>query len=296
MPEWRDLLDPDRDELVRALSVEVRPDEIESMLAKPAERPRPRLEGHGDYVFGVLVAMAPEREGDVLENREIDFVATADRLVTVRKSPPGGGTPWHPECLHAVGDVPVGELVFHLVDDVAQSFLEVVDAADAAIDELEDHIDDWPSVRVRRQISALRHDLIHARRTVGATRGKVRRITDKRLDTVGETLFPEDVERLFSDTYETLFRAGEELDVARDLLASSRDYHQALIAENQNEIVKKLTVIASLLLLPTLVVGFYGQNFVKAFDDFYWSIGASTFLIVATTIAQLAIFRWRRWI
>ena len=295
MPEWRDLLDPERDELVRALSVEIRPDEIESMLAKPAERPRPRLEGHGEYVFGVLVAMAPEREGDVLENREIDFVATSDRLVTVRKTPPGG-TPWHPECLHVAGDAPVGELVFHLVDDVAQSFLEVVDAADAAIDELEDHIDDWPSVRVRRQISALRHDLIHARRTVGATRGKVRRITDKRLDTVGETLFPEDVERQFSDTYETLFRAGEELDVARDLLASSRDYHQALIAENQNEIVKKLTVIASLLLLPTLVVGFYGQNFVTAFNDFYWSIGASTFLIVATTIAQLAVFRWRRWI
>ena len=295
MPEWRDLLDPSRDELVRALSIEIGRNEIETMLVKPVERPRPRLEAHGDYVFGVLVAMAPEREGDVLENREIDFVATADRLVTVRKTPTDG-TPWHPECLHAAGDAPVGELVFHLVDDVAQSFLEVVDAADAAIDELEDHIDDWPSVRVRRQISALRHDLIHARRTVGATRGKVRRITDKRLDTVGETLFPEDVERLFSDTYETLFRAGEELDVARDLLASSRDYHQALIAENQNEIVKKLTVIASLLLLPTLVVGFYGQNFVKAFNDFYWSIGASTFLIVATTVAQLALFRWRRWI
>ena len=295
MPEWRDLLDPSRDELVRALSVEVRADEIEAMLAGPVERPRPRLEAHEEYVFGVLVAMAPEREGDVLENREIEFVATADRLVIVRKTP-RDGTPWHPECLHAAGDVMVGELVFHLVDDVAQSFLEVVDAADAAIDELEDHIDDWPSVRVRRQISALRHDLIHARRTVGATRGKVRRIMDKRLDTVGETLFPEDVERLFSDTYETLFRAGEELDVARDLLASSRDYHQALIAENQNEIVKKLTVIASLLLLPTLVVGFYGQNFVTAFNDFYWSIGASTFLIVATTVAQLALFRWRRWI
>jgi magnesium transporter len=295
MPEWRDLLDPSRDELVAALSVEIRPDEIETMLAEPVERPQPRLEAQGEYVFGVLVAMAPEREGDVLENREIDFVATADRLVTVRKTPPRG-TPWHPECLHVAGDAPVGELVFHLVDDVAQSFLEVVDAADAAIDELEDHIDDWPSVRVRRRISALRHDLIHARRTVGATRGKVRRITDKRLDTVGETLFPEDVERLFTDTYETLFRAGEELDVARDLLASSRDYHQAVIAENQNEIVKKLTVIASLLLLPTLVVGFYGQNFVTAFNDFYWSIGASTFLIVATTIAQLALFRWRRWI
>jgi magnesium transporter len=295
MPEWRDLLDPGRDELLSALPVRVEPDELEAMLAEPLERPRPRLEGHADYVFGVLVAMAPVQEGLVLENREIDFVATAERLVTVRKTP-AHGTPWQPECLVAVGEAHVGELVFHLMDDVAQSSLDVVDAADTAIDELEEHIDDWPSVRVRREISALRHELIHARRTVGATRAKVRRITDKRLDIAGETLFPEDVERLFADTYETLFRAGEELDVARELLSSSRDYHQAVIAENQNEIVKKLTVIASLLLLPTLVVGFYGQNFVSAFNDFYWTVGISTLLIAVSTFAQLAIFRWRRWI
>jgi magnesium transporter len=124
----------------------------------------------------------------------------------------------------------------------------------------------------------------------------VRRITDKRLDLADEQLFPEDVERLFADTYETLFRAGEELDIARDLLASSRDYHQSLIAENQNEIVKKLTVIASVLLLPTLIVGFYGQNFDGAFDEFYWTVGISMLLIMGSTAVQLAFFRWRRWI
>jgi len=292
---WTDLLDPKREELLAALPPGVDAGEIEAMLAEPLDRPRPRLEGHPDYVFGVLVAMAPAPDGVGIENREIDFVATAERFVTVRKTP-ADGMPWPPECLEAVGDLPVGKLVFHLFDDVAQSALDVVDAADAAIDELEDHIEEWPSVLVRRRISALRHELIHARRTVGATRRKVRRISDKRLDTAGETLFPEDVERLFSDTYETLFRAGEELDVARDLLASSRDYHQALIAENQNEVGKKLTVIASLVLVPSFIVGFYGQNFQGVFDREFWTLGVSVGLIVASSLIQLALFRWRRWI
>src|SRR5262249_47153368 len=109
-------------------------------------------------------------------------------------------------------------------------------------------------------------------------------------------LFPEDVERMFADTYETLFRAGEELDVARDLLASSRDFHQSIIAERQNDIVKTLTVIASLVLVPSLIVGFYGQNFAGAFRRDYWTLSASVSLIVVSTIVQLAIFRWRRWI
>jgi Mg2+ and Co2+ transporter CorA len=292
---WLDLVDPNREQLLKALPVEVAPDVLERCLADAPERPRPWLDGYGAYVFGVMVAMAPDPDEDRVESLEVDFVATSERLVVIRKTSPNGKT-WESDCLEAAEDATVGELVHRLVDNVADSYLDVVDTADTEIDELEDHIDDWPSARVRRRISALRHDLIHARRTVGATRAKVRRITDKRLDLSDETLFPEDVERLFSDTYETLFRAGEELDVARDLLASSRDYHQSLIAESQNEIVKKLTVIASILLVPTLIVGFYGQNFEGAFDDFYWSIGVSILLIVVTTLAQLAFFRWRRWI
>jgi magnesium transporter len=293
---WLDLVDPKREELVEALPVEVSQDVLDRCLAMAPERPLPRLDGYGDYIFGVMVAMAPDPDDDRIESLEVDFVATSKQMVVIRKTSPHGKI-WNPDCLEvAEKGASVGELVHRLIDNVADSFLEVVDFADGEIDELEDHIDDWPSSRVRRRISALRHDLIHARRTVGAMRGKVRRITDKRLDLSNESLFPEDVERLFADTYETLFRAGEELDVARDLLASSRDYHQSLIAENQNEVVKKLTVIASVLLLPTLIVGFYGQNFEGEFNDAYWKVGVSIGLILVSTFAQLAIFRWRRWI
>ena len=75
-----------------------------------------------------------------------------------------------------------------------------------------------------------------------------------------------------------------------------RDHLQAKIAESQNDVGRKLTVIASLVLVPSLIVGFYGQNFGSAFDDHYWSIGVSTGLILASTLAQLVLYRWRRWI
>ncbi len=101
---------------------------------------------------------------------------------------------------------------------------------------------------------------------------------------------------MVANTYETLIGAGEELEVARDLLSSVRDYHQSVITERQNDIIKTLTVIASLVLVPTLIVGFYGQNFVPVFDEDYWTLAASLGLIAASTVAQLAVFRWRRWI
>jgi Mg2+ and Co2+ transporter CorA len=190
---WLELLDPTKDEIVDALPTEVEDDVLKELAATSRERIRPHIEGHGDYVLGVLVAMAPVPDEDRIESREVDFVATADRLVVVRKTP-SRGEPWHHRCLETAKYDDVGHLVFRLIDDIAQTYLDVVDSVDAEIDELEDNIERWPSLRVRRRIADLRHDLIHARRTIGATRGAVRRIRDKTLDVDDDSLFPDDVE------------------------------------------------------------------------------------------------------
>lgn len=295
---WIDLLDPTSEEVLAALPAGVDPDVVDALTAPPGdEHTRPLLESHGSYVVGVFLDGQPLPEEDRIVYREVDVVATPQLVVTVRKTPTSG-TPWdpHPLEIAAARHAKVGELLYRLVDDVAASYLDVVVAVDAQIDELEDHLDDWPSDTVRRRVSTLRHDLLHARRTVGATRAAVRRIVDKRLDIGDEQLFPETVERMIANTYETLIGAGEELEVARDLLSSVRDYHQSVIAERQNDIIKTLTVIASLVFVPTLIVGFYGQNFVPVFDEDYWTLTFSTGLILMSTLVQLALFRWRRWI
>ena len=83
----------------------------------------------------------------------------------------------------------------------------------------------------------------------------------------------------------------------RYLLASVRDYHQAKIANDQNEVMKRLTVVASVLLLPTFIVGLYGQNF-RHIPETSWSQGYAFVwaLIVVTTALQLWYFRKKHWI
>ena len=85
--------------------------------------------------------------------------------------------------------------------------------------------------------------------------------------------------------------------IARDLIVDVRDYHQSKIAQDQNEVVKKLTVIASLLLLPTFIVGVYGQNF-DHMPELHWRFGYafSWAVVILTTIGQLVFFRRKRWI
>jgi Mg2+ and Co2+ transporter CorA len=56
------------------------------------------------------------------------------------------------------------------VDEIAEWFLTMVDGFDDSIDELEDHVKDWPSTDIREKISTIRHDILHVRRVLAPTR------------------------------------------------------------------------------------------------------------------------------
>jgi magnesium transporter len=303
MAEWIDLLDPTADQLRQTLPREVHDRALEQLLtpARHDDEPRPRLEGHDHYVFGVFLVPICVREEDRVFYQELDLIATRERLVTVRKTPERGH-PFDPsparESAEAATAEGGGYLVYLLVDLIAEYFLDLIDALNDEIDELEDGIDRWTAEQIRTRISQLRHDLLHVRRTVAPTRDAIRQVVDRRID-VGEgpELLPRKIELDFADVYDKLLRAMDALDLSRDLLSSARDYHQAKIANDQNEVTKRLTVIASVLLVPTFIVGLYGQNF-HHIPELGWTFGYwwSWGWILFTTALQLAFFRWLGWI
>jgi magnesium transporter len=300
--EWIDLFDPSEEELRARLPTAVEESALALLLApaKHADEPRPTLQSHGKYVFGVfLVAVAVPAE-DRVYYQEVDVVVTGDRLLTVSKTPPGE-TPYDPRPAKDAcrGVESAGMMLYHLVDDIAERYLDLIDALDDEIDELEDVVESAPPARTRARISDLRHDLLHIRRTLAPTRDAIRRIVDNVVEVdEGPEVFPHDVEVAFNGAYDKLLRAFDGLELSRDLIASVRDYLQAKIANDQNEVMKTLTVIASLLLLPTFIVGLYGQNFQHHFPEIHWQFGYlfSWGLIVATTAIQLWFFKRKRWI
>jgi magnesium transporter len=298
---WIDLLDPTREELAAQLPRELHDRALDQLLA-PAQHqddPRPKLESHGDYVFGIFLVPVVVAEEDVVYYQEIDLVMTREVLMTIRKTPADGRPPWNPESAQAAcrDEDNTAQIAYHLVDDIAEGFLDLVDALNEEIDELEDHVEEWAAERVRSRLSSLRHDLLHIRRTLAPTRDAVREIVDNRIEFSGDEVFTHDVELNFGNAYDKLLRAADNLELARDLVAGVRDYHQAKIANDQNDVMKRLTVIASILLLPTLIVGLYGQNFDNMHElHWWWGYYYSLGLIAVTTVAQLLFFMWKRWL
>ena len=296
---WIELVDPDEAALRRALPPGVHPSVVERLTELRDHNARPRLETQGDYVFGLLLVPVM-RGGDAeITFHQIGLVLTAERLVTAEHSPDDDEAPLCSTVRTAAlraHDAP--SLALHrLMDEIAERFLTFVDGVDEQIDELEDNVVEWPAQRLRAEISRLRHDILHVRRMLTPTRDAARAVLDDRVEVVGVELFPRDIEVHFADTYDKLLRATDGLDLSRDLLAGVRDYHQAQVATDQNEVMKRLTVVASLLLLPTFIVGLYGQN-LRGAPEFGWAHGYawSWLVIVVTTALQLYFFRRKRWI
>ncbi len=174
--EWIDLVDPDEAELQRKFGHTLHPLAIERLLqpAQHEDEPRPTIERHEDYVFGVILVAVAVPEEDRLFYQEIDIVVTHGMLLTVRKTPPGE-KPYDTSDVHATCDADgepakPGMVLYHLIDDIAERYLDLIDSINDEIDELEDHVEDWTAARVRERISGLRHDLLHVRRTLSPPR------------------------------------------------------------------------------------------------------------------------------
>jgi magnesium transporter len=309
--EWIDLVDPDATTVRDSVPDEVVDDVIRQLTHRPASEdklPRPKLEAHGSYVWGVLLAAVVDREKDCVYYQEVDVVMTEDLVVTIRKTPPGGEPPFDPAhlreaCTH---EAPLaGMLLYHLVDEVADRYLDLLDDLNAEIDEVEDAIEESPAAEIRSRLSQLRHDVLDIRRTLGPTRDAIRAVADDRIELEDRhflsrdkpRLFPREVDLQFFGAYDKILRAYDGLELSRDLVAGARDYLQAKIANEQNEVMKRLTAVASIVLFPTFIVGVYGQNF-DHMPELHWYLGYlwSWGIIVVLTIGQIVYFRRRRWL
>jgi len=137
MAEWIDLIDPTPEELRERLPRELYETALDRLLA-PAEHtdePRPTLQGHGGYIFGIFLVAVGVPEEDRVFYQEVDVVVTHDVLVTVSKTPPGEH-PYDPRPAREScrPDDSAGMMFYRLVDDIAERYLDLVDQLDEEID------------------------------------------------------------------------------------------------------------------------------------------------------------------
>ncbi len=174
----------------------------------------------------------------------------------------------------------------------------LVDEIFPIIDQISDQIED---AETRILHDPRGHDLgklLHIKRTLIA----LRRVLSPERDVLAillrrvDTRVDEKTALYFRDVYDHVVRAYEQIDVERDLLGNAMDAYHSVVANRANEIIKRLTIVASIFLPLGFLSGFFGQNFAQLpFDSRILFAGALA-AYVGLPLGMLIYFRRWKWL
>jgi magnesium transporter len=251
---WLDLTDPSREEVGRLEELfSFHPLALEDMVKRGQ---RPKLEDFGEYMFLVYYG-AVEGAGGKIELEEVHAFLSGGYIVTSHER---RCAPLEEARQRFSAQAPRSEqfVVYRVLDGLTDSFFPILDRLDDRMERLDGEIFARPMPRQLEEITALRRDLVALRRVVTPQRDLLARGIDDILEIPG---LEADSRNYFRDVYDHAIRISDQIDSYRDLLAGTRDAYLSVVSNRLNQITKQLTVVATIFLPLSFIVGFFGQNF-----------------------------------
>jgi magnesium transporter len=215
---------------------------------------RPKLEEYGDYAFVVFYGAL---QGERLRLTEVHLFISGSYVVTIHRDP----APRLDELRDKLArDSRQGEqfVIYKIFDTMTDSYFPVLGLMDEEVDRIEDEIVLQPTDEQLQSIFSLKRDLVALRRVVTPQRDLFARAIDEITTLPGLEPAHRDY---FRDIYDHLIRISDQIDSYRDLLSSAMDVYLSTVSNRLNQVMKQLTIVATIFLPLSFVTGFFGQNF-----------------------------------
>jgi magnesium transporter len=180
-------------------------------------------------------------------------------------------------------------LMYRLLDVIVDNYFLISDNFEEQIDNLEDNIDQNEMVNLDKTIRDLKKQVSVFRKDIRPALESLRQLAD--LDLVDEST------RIYlSDVYGHLSQIIDELDINREALSSLTDQYHAYQGTKLNKVMKVLTIVSTIFIPLTFVVGIYGMNFTNI-PELSWENGyfMTWGLMIFITIFMMALFRYKKW-
>jgi len=174
---------------------------------------------------------------------------------------------------------------------MVDGYMPAVEAIDEAIDRVEDEIFGQPGHTLLARIFALKRALLNLRRIIAPQREVLNKLArgDYAVVEAGDRIF-------FRDVYDHLVRLHDITEGLRDLVSGALDTYLSVVSNRMNEVMKTLTIITTLFMPISFLVGFFGTNFFQPAAPLEAWTSRPAFVIVLVTMVLLpaAMFLWMR--
>jgi magnesium transporter len=256
---------------------------------------RPKMEDFEDHVFIVAKMLSFDQERNELKAEQLSLILGEDYVVTFQERVGDVFEQVRERLRKGKGRIrgmPPDYLAYALIDAVVDHYFIVLEKIGETVEILEEELVSNPTPETLQVIHHLKRELIFLRKSVwplreligGLERGEARLIQEK------TTVYLRDV-------YDHTIQVIDTVETLRDMVSGMLDVYLSSVSNRMNEVMKVLTIIATIFIPITFIAGIYGMNF-EVMPELKWPWGYPLVwcIIIAISVVMLFYFKTKKWL
>ena len=256
---------------------------------------RPKLEDFGEYLY-IVLKMLRKGEGTDIATEQVSLILGVNFVISFQEGIKGDVfDPIRERIRNGKGklrSMGADYLAYSLMDAIVDNYFVVLEATEERIEQLEEEVMVSPSAETVRKLHKLKRDMIFLRKAVWPLREVLSAMTRRE-----SKLISDQVALYLRDVYDHVIQVIDIVEASRDILSGMLDIYLSSMSNRLNEVMKFLTVIGTIFMPLTFLVGVYGMNF-EYLPELEWHYGyyAVWIFMVALSAAMILYFKRKRWL
>ena len=256
---------------------------------------RPKMDDYGSYIYTVLKIMLLDAEKEEIVTDQVSIIFGYNYILSFQEREVDIFNPLRERLKNPASRLRksgVDYLAYGLIDAVVDNYFLILEHFGEEIEDLEEELVISPRPETIKTIQDYKRDMIILRKSVWPLRELINGLHRSESELIKETT------RIYlRDVYDHTIQVIDSIETYRDILSSMVDVYLSSLSYRMNDVMKVLTVIATIFIPLTFIAGVYGMNF-ENMPELKWRWGYPVVMIFMTAVAitMFTYFKKKRWV
>jgi len=256
---------------------------------------RPKMEEHENSIYIVLKMLKYDEVNQEIEAEQVSLVLGNNFVITFQEKPGDVFEPIRKRLKNENGrirNMKADYLAYALIDIIVDNYFVILEKISDRIEQIEEELVEQPSEGTLQTIYELKNEMIFLRKSVWPLREVI-----NGLDKNETSFISPSIKVYLRDVYDHTIQVIETVETLRDMLGGMLDIYLSSLSNKMNEIMKVLTIIATIFIPLTFIAGIYGMNF-EYMPELSLRNGYFVILIVMAVVALYMVyyFKKKKWL
>jgi len=258
-------------------------------------RQRPKVERFDDYIFIVLKMLSYEDEEENVSEEQVSLILGKNYVFSFQEKEGDIFNPVRDRIINGLGRIRKSGpdyLAYSITDIIVDNYFLILEKLGDKVEQLEDSLTGETDENRLQQIHSLKREMIRLRKSVWPLREMI-----NSLEKSESPLIEKPTLRFFRDVYDHTIQVIETIETYRDMIFSMHDTYLSAISNRMNEVMKVLTIIATIFIPLTFIAGIYGMNF-EFMPELKWRFAYFGVwgIMAAVALVMILYFKRKKWI